>query len=235
MHFDGIRGLGVCSARRPSGRPAAAMSTSTSVTHPDGTVVHVTTTATTAPPKSLKLMYFDGRGLMELPRQLLATAGLFAKDGDFEDFRYPIAMEDGKFVTTEFSEAQAAGEHGSWNMSRVPLAIADGVEIGQGKAIARFVAKSYGLMGATPGQEGQIDTLCEHVAEMADAFKKLSTDEEKAKWFTTPAEPPAADKSNRQLLWYHLLLAGPLSLSLSLFISVFVDLCVLLNGTKLRG
>ena len=209
------------------------MSTSTSVTHPDGTVVHVTTTATTAPPKSLKLMYFDGRGLMELPRQLLATAGLFAKDGDFEDFRYPIAMEDGKFVTTEFSEAQAAGEHGSWNMSRVPLAIADGVEIGQGKAIARFVAKSYGLMGATPGQEGQIDTLCEHVAEMADAFKKLSTDEEKAKWFTTPAEPPAADKSNRQLLWYHLLLAGPLSLSL--FISVFVDLCVLLNGTKLRG
>ena len=32
-------------------------------------------------------------------------------------------------------------------MSRGPLAIADGVEIGQGKAIARFVAKSYGLMG----------------------------------------------------------------------------------------
>lgn len=44
-----------------------------------------------AAPKSLKLMYFDGRGLMELPRTLLATAGKFPGK-DYEDFRYPVEV-----------------------------------------------------------------------------------------------------------------------------------------------
>eukprot|EP01049_Picozoa_sp_SAG25_P001764 SAG25_NODE_84_length_16553_cov_5.346238_9_plen_71_part_00 len=62
----------------------------------------------------------------------------------------------------------------------MPLCIADGVKIGQGKAIARYIAKAHGLMGVGLGQEAQIDTLCEHVAEMGDFFKKLTTDEQKA-------------------------------------------------------
>jgi hypothetical protein len=44
-------------------------------------------------PSKLELKYFDGRGLMEVPRQLLATAGKFAPE-DFTDTRYPIAVVD---------------------------------------------------------------------------------------------------------------------------------------------
>ena len=62
-------------------------------------------------PASLKLMYFDGRGLMELPRQLLATAGKFPGE-DYEDFRYPIGMKDGKFSVEEFTAAQKSGQCG---------------------------------------------------------------------------------------------------------------------------
>ena len=106
----------------------------------------------------------------------------------------------------EFVAARDSGAHGSWNMSRVPLCIADGVEIGQGKAIGRYIAKSHALMGSSLVEEAQIDTICEHVAEMGDAHKKLSTDEEKAAWFTTLPEPAAGagarDKSHRQLRWY---------------------------------
>ena len=51
--------------------------------------------AKTAAPSKLELKYFDGRGLMEVPRQLLATAGKFAPE-DFTDTRYPIAVVDAK-------------------------------------------------------------------------------------------------------------------------------------------
>lgn len=48
------------------------MSTTTTVTHPDGTTVTCTTTAASAP-ASLVLKYWNGRGLMEVARQLLAV------------------------------------------------------------------------------------------------------------------------------------------------------------------
>jgi hypothetical protein len=35
--------------------------------------------------------------------------------------------------------------------------------------------------------QGQIDTICESIKEMGDFHKKLSSDEEKAAWFSTPA------------------------------------------------
>ncbi len=49
------------------------MSTTTTVTHPDGTTVTCTTT-TVASPKKLVLKYWNGRGLMEVARQLLAVS-----------------------------------------------------------------------------------------------------------------------------------------------------------------
>jgi len=80
------------------------------------------------PPAKLELKYFDGRGLMELPRQLLATAGKFAP-ADFTDSRYPIKVIDAaayKFDTAEFDANRDSGAHGKQNLGRVPLCIADG-------------------------------------------------------------------------------------------------------------
>ena len=52
------------------------MSTTTTVTHPDGTVVTCTTT-TVASPEKLVLKYGNGRGLMEVARQMLAVSEMF--------------------------------------------------------------------------------------------------------------------------------------------------------------
>ena len=48
------------------------MSTTTTITHPDGTTVTCTTTSV-SPPEKLVLKYWNGRGLMEVARQLLAV------------------------------------------------------------------------------------------------------------------------------------------------------------------
>ena len=48
------------------------------------------------------LTYFDGRGLAETPRYLLALAGV-----EHEDKRYPLAMVDGAYAKPEM-EADAA-------------------------------------------------------------------------------------------------------------------------------
>ena len=57
----------------------ADMSTTTTITHPDGTSISTTTTtvgsvggaAGSGKPSDLKLYYWNGRGLMEVPRMLL--------------------------------------------------------------------------------------------------------------------------------------------------------------------
>ena len=44
-------------------------------------------------------------------------------------------------MAQEFDAARDSGEHGKQNLGRVPLCIADGVVIGQGPAVSRYVAK----------------------------------------------------------------------------------------------
>lgn len=152
---------------------------------------------------NLKLMYFKGRGLMEVPRTLLATVGKFAP-ADFEDFRF----ED----FAAFGAAQASGELGHHNMNRVPLCMHMGITIGQGPSINRYLAKTFGLFGETDAQAAQIDNICEHVAEIGVAFGKVMPygnsfdDANKAPilttWFTTEASAGDKERSDRHLLWH---------------------------------
>jgi len=152
---------------------------------------------------NLKLMYFNGRGLMEVPRMLLATVGKFAP-ADFEDFRFKSH--------DDFFEAQKTGELGHENMNRVPLCMHLGKTIGQGKAINRYLAKVFGLAGATDIETAMIDNICEHVDEIGVAFGKVMPygnefkDEEKAAivkvWLDTPAEEGNKERSKRALRWH---------------------------------
>ena len=87
-------------------------------------------------------------------------------------------------------------------MGRVPLCIADGVSIGQSRAIECYIAKAYGLMGSSPLEEAQIQSLSEHVKDMKENKGKAKTDEEKAAWFANVAAPEQADKSNRKMQWH---------------------------------
>ena len=80
-----------CCAHACTNASNMASGTTTTVTHPDGTSIVCVTAAVASPPKDLKLMYFDGRGLMELPRTLLAIAGRFPGE-DYEDLCAALAF-----------------------------------------------------------------------------------------------------------------------------------------------
>lgn len=150
-----------------------------------------------------KLMYFNGRGLAELSRTLFATAGKFAPK-DFEDFRFS--------GFDAFGKAQATGELGPYNFNRVPLLMHNGVTIGQGSTVARYVAKIHGLMGDSDLEAAQIDMVCEGISEMSIAWGKVYpygntfNEEEKksvyTKWFDTDAAAGSSDRNARYLRWY---------------------------------
>lgn len=119
---------------------------------------------------------------------------IFALGGEeYEDIRY--AIDPATFQSTEFLEAKNNGDL-KMNLNRAPILILpDGKVIGQSKAIERYLAKRYGLMGASPEDEAIIDCIAEHCRDVKDGarykgfskFTKNKTDEEKAKdrkeWF----------------------------------------------------
>lgn len=75
------------------------------------------------------------------------------------------------------------------NLNRAPVLVtSDGQTIGQSKAIERYLAKQFGLMGNTLEEEAMIDCIAEHCRDVKDAarykgfskFTKNKTEEEKA-------------------------------------------------------
>lgn len=149
-------------------------------------------------PQHLKLMYFDGRGLAEVARQMLAVAGV-----SFQDKRYPFTIRDGDgpvFTRIEKKEMDADAAAGLFqaNMGRLPLLKADGLQVGGSKAIYRYIARTYGLNGKTSTEAAQIDTVCEIMSDIADAFSKQ---EDKEKWFNTSSKD-GCKQGERQLQWF---------------------------------
>ena len=81
------------------------------------------------------------------------------------------------------------------NLNRAPVLVTEDKTIGQSKAIERYLAKKFGLMGSTLEDEAVIDSIAEHCRDVKDAarikgfsrFTKNKTDEEKAiarkEWF----------------------------------------------------
>lgn len=114
----------------------------------------------------------------------------------YEDKRYGFSFgTPGDFSTIqrpEFDEDKAAGKM-DISMGKVP--VLDGgpdFALPQSKAIERYLAKKFGLMGSTPEEEAWVDAVCEHVRDINDAYARkglfFMRDEEKkkeiqAKWF----------------------------------------------------
>jgi len=146
-------------------------------------------------PKELTLMYFDGRGLAELARQMLAVAGV-----DYEDKRYPLTVAPGDGpvygrIQKEEMEKDAAAGVFDCNMGRLPILKADGAEVGGSKAIYRYIANTYGLMGNDKAEAALIDTVCGLVWDTTEAFGKM---EDKTKWF----EGDGTAMGDRGLQWF---------------------------------
>lgn len=141
-----------------------------------------------SPASKLQLKYFDIRGAAETCRVLLALG-----EEDYDDARYKI--DPATFQSPEFLEAKQNGDL-KMNLNRAPILITqDGQTIGQSKAIEKYLAKRFGLMGRTPEDEAIIDCIAEHCRDVKDAarqkgfskFTRNKSDEEKAEakkeWF----------------------------------------------------
>jgi glutathione S-transferase len=135
----------------------------------------------------LKLCYFNGRGLAETSRMILAVAG-----AEYEDFRYPLEVIDWatfNMVREEFNKDKAEGKLEK-SMGKVPfLVVKDSVEttLCQSKAIERYLARRFGFMGGNDLEAAQIDSLCECIRDFKDAYqpvRKMENKEEAMqKWF----------------------------------------------------
>lgn len=149
--------------------------------------VPISSSALAANPQPV-LKYFDIRGAAEASRVLLAIGG-----EDYDDARYQI--DHATFVSPTFLAAKESGELKA-NLNRAPVLVTpDGTSIGQSKAIERYLAKRFGLMGTTPEEEAVIDCIAEHCRDVKDAaskkgfsaFARDKTEEEKAaaraEWF----------------------------------------------------
>jgi len=119
---------------------------------------------------SYKLQYFDIRGLAETTRLLFAAAKV-----EYEDARFPFSFgTPGDFSTIQRAEFDAAKASGALDVSngKVPLLSVDGQPLcGQSKAIERYVARKFGLMGADDEEAARIDALCENVRDAKDAYQ----------------------------------------------------------------
>jgi len=140
------------------------------------------------------LKYWNGRGLMEVPRQLLAIAGKFP--GDYEDGRFSAPPEG---LTA--------------NLGRMPVLSVGEDSIGQSAAINFYVASENGLMGSSTMEAAKIIMISEHLKELMTSYRKLvafgaePSEETLDKWFSsgaTDAEGPAdrAGFETRYLTWF---------------------------------
>lgn len=104
-------------------------------------------------PSDITLKYWNGRGLMEVPRIMMAIGGK-----SYNDVR--------------ISDPGSAGDM-SANLGRVPICETAEGSIGQSAAINFYVASINGLMGSTPLESAQIIAFEEHLRELMTAFRGL--------------------------------------------------------------
>jgi len=118
---------------------------------------------------SYTLAYFDARGVAEVIRFIFAAA-----KQEYEDRRFSLTFgTPGDFSTIirpEFDEAKASGLLDP-SCGKAPCLLIDGVpSLGQSKAIERYLARKFELMGSTDEEAAIIDALCENVRDIKDAY-----------------------------------------------------------------
>ena len=133
----------------------------------------------------MKLVYFNGRGLAEISRMVLAIGG-----EEYKDVRYPIKIIDWSKHQMEKEEFEKDKANGKLvrSLNKLPYLEVDGVVVPQSKSIERFLAKKYNLMGTSDIEALRIDSLCECVRDFKDAYQSVRKAENKVEatnqWFT---------------------------------------------------
>lgn len=123
-----------------------------------------------------ELVYFNGRGLAETSRILLAYTAT-----PYVDKRFPlevIDLENRRFKREEFDTAKAEGAF-ALSLGKVPFLRTQGVTVSQSKAIERFLAKRLNCMGASDLEGARVDAFCEHIRDIKIDYRKLAGEEQK--------------------------------------------------------
>ena len=131
-----------------------------------------------------KLIYFDGKGLAETSRMLFKIAQV-----DFEDFRYPLQIIDLSTFTLIRDEFDADKKDGKLSLSMNKLPALEVINsniittLFQSKAIERYLASEFGLMGKSPLEKVMIDAICETVRDLKSEYQPFRKTETTEKWF----------------------------------------------------
>ena len=134
----------------------------------------------------MKLVYFNGRGLAETSRLLLAI-----NNQEYEDFRYPLNIIDIKSYKMEKPEFDKDKSNGllTKSLNKLPYLEIDGEIISQSKSIERYLASRFKMLGDTALEAARIDSICEAVRDFKDTYKSVikSDNVERGlnEWFNT--------------------------------------------------
>jgi len=131
----------------------------------------------------MSLLYWNGRGLAEVPRMVLALAGKFP--GDYHDLRHVDADNLAKIkadahhlsfghAKTEFANVAEVGHRLDANLGRLPvLEVPAQGTVGQSAAINYYVAAENGMMGVNHFEAAQILAINEHLTELKTAYRNV--------------------------------------------------------------
>lgn len=118
----------------------------------------------------MRLVYFNARGLAETSRFLLALGQI-----NYEDFRYPIQIIDWErhiIIKDEFDDDKNQGKLLK-SLNKLPYLEVDNQIISQSKSIERYLAKRLNMMGTNDIEAALIDSICECVRDIKDAYQKV--------------------------------------------------------------
>lgn len=129
----------------------------------------------------MKLVYFNGRGMAETSRLILAASG-----SEYEDYRYPLEIIDMKTYKFNRDEFDNDKKNGLLNksMGKVPFLIINGKTISQSKSIERYLANKFSMMGDNDEEKALIDSYCEYIRDFKTAYQKSKKNNEVEKWFS---------------------------------------------------
>lgn len=132
-----------------------------------------------------KLTYFNIKGLAETTRLIFAIAG-----EEYEDFRYDFEVLDMakyEFKKDQFDNDKESGKL-KLSLNKLPFLKIDDKVICQSKAIERYLAREFNLMGNSNIESAMIDSLCECIRDFKDAYQLVRKSENKeeamVQWFT---------------------------------------------------
>ncbi|MFM2392429.1 MAG: hypothetical protein RLZZ546_406 [Bacteroidota bacterium] len=123
----------------------------------------------------MKLVYFDAKGLAETSRIILAIAGQ-----EYEDVRYPIEFKDNRYVRDLFDNDVDKGLL-ERSMNKLPALYIDNHVICQSKAIERYLAKKFCLMGSDEFEEAYVDSICECIRDFKESYMLVKNDKDLVK------------------------------------------------------